>query len=279
MTPYAVSSSPSTVELWSMARLPFEPRGWLRDARDQLREALRALHPGGDRVVDAIYVSDDADFFDVENILLYNIGAGAFQHLARNGLRFRRQQGPVPPRPDGAAASHYHRYSIVEQVEDDGDCDVLARFRFQLPVLSSETKPHTVWWALKSGEVDIVRKDQHDGAFGLHVELGVAKEARLNLASIIKPLFDGIICGLQADDGSVDPEAVVRLATLLHVGREEVVPALCDAGRAVIAGGNLVARYRNGVKWNPADDRCTHGALICGERRPLSVVGYAFART
>lgn len=74
---YEVSASREVVAAWSTRRLFFEPKGWQRDFRDDLRAALRGLTALSGSVLLAEYYAPDAEFADVENVLLYNVSSGA----------------------------------------------------------------------------------------------------------------------------------------------------------------------------------------------------------
>ena len=74
---FHLQCDPESVQLWSAFRLPFDPKGQMRQARDDLRQALRQLVARGDQIIDATYTSLDSGFCDVENVLLYNVGAAA----------------------------------------------------------------------------------------------------------------------------------------------------------------------------------------------------------
>lgn len=78
------------VELWSNVRLPFEPKGKLLEMRNSLREALKQVESKGNDLLHATFCSEVNEFFDLENILLYNVGRGPFAHLCRKGLCFER---------------------------------------------------------------------------------------------------------------------------------------------------------------------------------------------
>lgn len=262
MSEYLLRAAPdySSIELWATARLPLEPRDWRARMRDELRAALRALPPTDDGVLEATYSSEDPGFFDVENLLFYNVGTGCFGHLARKGLAFRRSR-VVPPRPDGLPAMHHHRYSLVAPDRSSIDGAVLAEYRFHLPALSTSTKPHAVWWAMKNGEAIVHAREPHLGPFSLRVTLAVHGGTALNLAAVMKPLFDGIICAAQSQLGEIDPTAIERLGRVLGVRPEQVAAALEDAA-APLGPGALVSSYREFVKWNPADERCEEGELL-----------------
>ena len=100
---YALRVGPSSVEAWSVARLPFEPIGWALAFRNDLRDALRQTLPVAGARLHAIYGADDQrQFVDTENVLLYNVGSAALRHLMGHGVGFERAfRYPSPPRNSG----------------------------------------------------------------------------------------------------------------------------------------------------------------------------------
>jgi hypothetical protein len=76
-----LTTDATTVSGWSQTRLPFEPRDELREYRAALRSALRGLVSQPRTGLLAAYAAPDAGVVDVENVALYNIGAGSYSHL------------------------------------------------------------------------------------------------------------------------------------------------------------------------------------------------------
>lgn len=89
---YAVTATSQAVSAWSIRRLVFEPKGWQRDFRDELRAALRGLQAQPGQVLLAEYDAPDDEVFDVEKVLLYNVGSGAYSHLCEWGIVCRRKR-------------------------------------------------------------------------------------------------------------------------------------------------------------------------------------------
>ncbi len=79
--PYSVTRADERVDAWSAVRLPFEPKGWLRDYRSELQSALRSMKATSTSVLYAEYAAPDAAFADLENVLLYNVGSGCYPTL------------------------------------------------------------------------------------------------------------------------------------------------------------------------------------------------------
>ena len=86
----------NTVEVWSESRLPFEPKGWLLDMRNSVKSAVKGMKAENEAMLHALFASDQEGFYDVENVLIYNVGGGAFANLCRKGLCFERRGFSVP---------------------------------------------------------------------------------------------------------------------------------------------------------------------------------------
>lgn len=111
-TAWTVDRAEHEVVGWSLQRLPFDPGGEMREYRDTLREALRALKPreGCGLVVE--YSSVDPTKADLENVTLYNLGG--WSHLAQRGLMCRRLATDSPT--SCSIASHHCRPSVVARI-------------------------------------------------------------------------------------------------------------------------------------------------------------------
>jgi hypothetical protein len=261
--PYQVVVDPGgqCVEAWSTRRLTFEPKGWLRSLREELRGALPTLIGGSDRVLAAMYGSPDRELCDVENVLLYNIGAGAFRVVAANGLRLERSYVcPEPPVALDGAARHYVRYAAGTRVggfEVWTEGNVLAAWsRIPMPELTEMTKPATVWYAVAAASVDAATNIENQQPFGVRLVLEAPRNHRIAPAKIIKPLLDGTIAALHCHDGSALTEVSRRVSAQISVAPETIAAMLVDDRSAVLGARRLLWPRAQGVQWNPADDRC-----------------------
>ena len=79
--------------------MPFEPKGWELQFRNDIRQALRRLSFVPDSNLATLHVSSVIEYCDVENIVFYNIGSASFAHLQSKGVSFERilSQPPTPP--------------------------------------------------------------------------------------------------------------------------------------------------------------------------------------
>ena len=261
--PYELTiDSNRMVEAWAHHRLPFEPKGWLKDFRDELRAAIRGLVAGSHEGLHATYTNPTMDRVDIENVLLYNVGTSVFRNSAHTELMFERSfDAPIPSR---AHLEHYYRYEIValsEPLSAWRRMSSLVDWSSRLASLSFDTKAAVVWWATKHGEIEPHVDRPHAGSFGLHLEVEAPETAR-NLADFVKPLTDGAIAALQHHAQGPDvAELAERVARSLGLDPAAVAEALCDESTSVLSGNRILWKRGTGVQWNPADDRCVAGIL------------------
>jgi hypothetical protein len=282
--PYDIVVDPEglCVEAWSTKRLPFEPKGWLGSLRAELRGLLPSLYGGPDRVLAAMYGSPDREPCDVENVLLYNVGARALRVVAAHGLRLERSYVcPEPPVPLAGTARHYMRYACSPRAagfEAWTERRVLAAWAgISMPLLTEATKPAAVWFALAAAEIDpsSVLGDQQP--FGLRLQLEVPRTRRIAPAKIVKPLVDGTIAALHCHDGSALAELSRRVSAQIPVPAEAIAMRLMDDRYAVLGPRQLLWPRAQGVQWNPADDRCLALELRIDHGDRLALSGCLFA--
>ena len=267
-------------EAWSVKRLPFEPRGWLKQLRADLREALMAFACTPDEVLHATYVSSDKELCDTENVLFYNVGSGSFSKAALNGLRFERvfADPPPPPVPFGDRPAHYQRYSLENTQAGFAHWDqqgTLAQWEaVKCQPLTSTTKPAAVWYEMKCGSTEIANiPTEPVRRFGLSLTVGFPPKLQggtLNAAGLIKPAFDGIVSSFHSHDGADLEEVGKRIARQLGVDSREVTDHLMAREAAILSRRQLVHLRGEGIQWNPADDLCVAGELLLQPNEPGS---------
>lgn len=139
----------------------------------------------------AEYATPDDDFADVENVLLYNVGSGAYSHLTQRGLICRR----VP------SLDELHRvsYSVTEKIDEPE----FAEPRLASATLANPTGGNTpaAWWSAFLEGMQVHSDSPHPGEFAVDIELGTAWQ-RPGLVADPKALLDGFISALHVHDGS-----------------------------------------------------------------------------
>ncbi|MFD8765418.1 hypothetical protein ACFV03_41805 [Streptomyces mirabilis] len=246
---YGIEATRSMVAAWSVRRLPFEPNGWQRRFRGELRLALRALEPEHGHGLIAAYDAPDDAFVDVENVLLYNIGAGAYGHLLGPGLVCRRGSST-----DGR---HHVRYTLASSIPDPdpqaavviGDID--ADLGTQFPRTPGE------WWMRLRPRTTIrtgmPAASPVADSFVLDLAVAGPDLPGRRAAGTVKALIDGVVSCFHAHDGSESGELLPRLTNL---GCDDAWGLVCEPSSAVLGVRPLVRPHGKGIAWNPADERC-----------------------
>lgn len=249
------------VELWSVRRLPFEPKGWVRDMRDELRAAVLALPPAKPgQMLEAVYTSPVLGFCDVENVVLYNVGPSSFHSLATHGLRVeRRFSAVIEPRELKGLADHHWRYASVPQSSESGywrSGAELAEWSFAPPPLRGDLHPADVWIAMRRGDAAATAGSSVPSRFGVDVSIDVPAGSRCLVANVIKPLLDGVLSALHAHDCTKLDEVAERISAALVADAGEIRGYLTSNPLGVLGERTLVRPHGQGVQWNPADDGC-----------------------
>ena len=256
-----------SVEFWSVKRLPFEPDGWIKTARGELREAIGKLPLQAGEILHAVYRSEERSFADVENILFYNVGTGRFAGLTSQGLRFERSFIAPPPHSSMPKDSslHYHWYAPSlpgETYAHWARGETLASWSVPSVPLRPTPSAGDVWLGMKEApSVTTSEISEPLDYFGLTVRVFLPAGATLNLTNLVKPLFDGIIAGMHSHDGSKLDEVARRLATSLNAEPAHIRTALMDSRNAVLGKRRLLYPRGTGIQWNPADDLLVAGEL------------------
>ncbi|MBB6451600.1 hypothetical protein HNQ94_000021 [Salirhabdus euzebyi] len=254
---YYIDTSTNMLEVYTSKRLPFEPKGWQVDMRNSIRNGLKSLN-GENVTLRALYKSMSEDFFDVENVLFYNVGSSAFSHLDIKSLQFERVFEYPPTVNRLQQLNHYQSYKILEQNESLSEYwakkNTLATWKnVTIPKLSSEIKPHSIWYAMKTGAIKVFDRT-YSNYYGMEVTIKSPIHTKINLVSVMKPLLDGIISSFHHHELSDLDEVIFRLNHYINLPQEKIERFLLDNRTSILGPRNLIQAYRSGVKWNPKDD-------------------------
>jgi hypothetical protein len=252
--PIEFSSGTSPIEMWCSRPLP-----WMNKTDDEkravvtLRERLKALEDDSESVLTCQFHSEASARFDIENVLSYNVGLSAFDGPAAcRGLIFERVRKSPRLSPSGASLQHCHWYGLTR-------CPTTppAGPRMQFSV-SSTKHVDLVWWAMANAPP--IDAGEISDRFELYVEFGLP--GRSALRSVLKPLVDGIVAGLQFDP---DPrqKVIERLAARMGMEAQSVSRRLKNPNNPLLGErSRLVHKRGNSVQWNPGDDKCDRVTVI-----------------
>lgn len=245
---YDVASGDQRVEAWSSTRLPFEPKGWLRDYRNDLQTALRSMKATSTSVLYAAYATPDDGFADLENVLLYNVGSGCYAHLARRGIICRRTRST-----DGL---HHVQYISTEPTGVTVPTGQVLATAQLADMPSGSTPAH--WWASFRNNLEPLVRTPYEGEFAIKAEVGSAWQR--DLPPSVKALLDGLIAALHVHDGSGYDHVVAALSDIGDGGR--LWALLNDPEIAIFGPRRLVRPHGPRIAWNPADERCGYFELV-----------------
>lgn len=206
--------------------------------------------PAHGQVLRAEYATPDRDFADLENVLLYNIGSGAYGHLLVEGVELRRF-----PSPD-----HWHRVSYdigAATSRDLAGCTVLSKVDAQIGVGAAPRSARKWWRLLRPAVIVTDPAVPQTGEFGVQIELVGVQENR-SVAVQLKPLLDGLICAYQVHHPApARPDATTSSQLALIGDPAELWDLLTDDSAAVLGACSLVRPGKVNLVWNPSDHRCS----------------------
>ena len=266
---FAICRSPGgdAVDLWSARRLPFDPKGELKEMRDRLATSLRTMECAGERVLHATYTSGVLAACDTENVLFYNVGS-AFSRSGSNGLRFERvfAEPPVLTESHAWRPVHHHRYDFARSDDDFRYYrrgTLLADWDVQLESVSSSSDVAWLWHLMRSVPIHVHAIQSGDvSPFALSLTLHAPEEAWVNPPNLLKPWFDAVVSAFQAHNGDDLSIVSERLSKKLDVAQSDISACLMSREMAVLGVTRLLYPRAESVQWSPADHRCVAGELL-----------------
>lgn len=265
---YGIIAAGNAVYAGADARLQFECKGWQRDFKASLRSAIAGLprFEGGTLLAEYGSAAEDG-FSDVENVLFYNVGGGAFDGIFPGRLSFRR----LPPEEakerllhlpaGGRDFSHFYSYQVLPTISLPGIRGKAAACWADIALNrpSSSLKPLDYWRLMKahSGRIAVCADAGALGPFGIDIVFTAPAQDRVKLTAVIKPLLDGIVCAFHRYENPWTPD-FYSMCELLDCGHE----LLLNQSQGILGPQRYVTRSAGGrISWNPQDHRCGQAAL------------------
>lgn len=246
--PFELDISNNCIVLSSDIRLPFDPKGDALRLKNELRSAIKGFNKSEYVHLFAGLTTSEDEFFDVENILFYNMGSGTFSHLEMDELTFKLIKGNPK-----AGYKYQYEYSLVDSKTNTAEEQIIAEFSFDIDKVTGDQKPLNYWYAYKTGKVDM-KKIEVPRQFGMSITVQL-QEKHKNITSIIKPMLDGIISAMHYQN-EVEDQVFDVIEHKLNIDKARITRMLTDSKYAVLGERNVVYPYRGGIKWNPEDEKC-----------------------
>ncbi len=258
------------VVLFSKFRVPFDipksKKEFFNDLKTAITNGIKDMQPKQDCLLQARYgTTEKKSFYDVENVLFYNMGTAHFNALASSGVVFAtvnkneivnlRKKFNIPDE-----YAHYYEYKIIPYCADKKFGDILAEIS-GVSIKCIGVKPATVWKALREQKekitiFDRIKTDKRD-TFAIVLDIEKPQGARFNIMTAMKPLLDGLICALHSSD--FNEKELTEFCKILGCKKELFA---FDSSSVL---GNRKSKFlhaiRGNVKWNPADDLCDYVAI------------------
>jgi len=235
-------------------RLPFEPKLHAKEYRDRLRDEIRKLDISNDTLLKATLKTSNKQFFDVENVLFYNLGTSCFKKCSVNGVFMEYEE------LDNGLT--YHKYSI-SNINDILDCkrDAIAQLEFNIDKMNTSSKPFEYWFASHNGSCRMAKdKWRKNEEFGLFIKI-ISNREKYNIVNLIKPMVDGVIARFHSDI-NLEANAIQYLCDTNKCEKMKLTEFLMNKNSNLLGERNLLKTYRSGVMWNPEDELCKELLII-----------------
>ena len=231
------------------------------EERTKVQGLLRLLQPGPGQLLIAHYSGPKHPKSDAENLLFYNIGNTCFAPAFRYGLQFEECSVRT-------LRSEY-RYQVSEPAPGPSSWRRISRLADFAEIIlptPNDRWAHQVWLSLRLARLPeaAVHQGPFEVSLNLRSPVGVAPKLG---PEKVKKLLDGLVAAYQWDaKGRNVEEACARLAKQTGRSAEKLRELLCDSSGAVLGSpGELLAVYRQGIKWNPDDHHCVAGTVKWSE--------------
>lgn len=209
----------------------------------------------------AEYRSTSPDnYFDIENILLYNIGLSCFRKIDIHSLHIKRTAGLIPKAPNCKVYSHYYAYQLAEVCKKGHNIGQTIQkwHSVTIPKPTAQTKPATYWVAMKNASSDFVRYNiQYKPMKPLGLSIYIHGPEKIQLTTSIKPMIDGIVSSMHAHDGSNLDKIVPRLSKQLSIEPEKIKELLLEEENTVLGKKKLLSLRDKSIQWHPDDNLMT----------------------
>lgn len=262
---YTIKANDKEVLIEADFYVPFEPKKANARIRDKvielqnvIKQAIKELVVEDEEILFASYSENDKNkFYDVENMLFFNIGTSTFSNCCKNQIAFigdeERFATPDIQHTD-IEERHYYAYRVMKVQEVNSvlaDKKVIASWN-RIPIDIKIPQSATRYYAtIRENAPNIIVNEALTGKCLFGMKLDLTLPLKSLPASVMKPLLDGIICAFHGEEGSA--------AETINKMFDDTTQFVNEASKKINIFGNreYVSQYRgeNSYKWNPEDER------------------------
>ena len=239
-----------------------------------IKEKLDKLRAVKGEILIATYGGERPKGSDIENLLFYNIGTGAFSKVFQSSKK-KQVAFKMDSTSQENQSSHKYKYEVVpsEVVEALGRKTLIAKWNVTIgSTLPKQAEEYylALRTAIRNSRVESQNKDEPDEnevmlcglercdetAFGIKITLTVPESNKTtHPVSVMKHLLDGVICAFHGEKGET--------AQMLQE-KFEGEKVTCQTDWHILGDQDYLRKYGNGIKWYPADeaDRLQFGWIV-----------------
>ena len=239
-----------------------------------IKEKLDKLRAVKGEILIATYGGERPKGSDIENLLFYNIGTGAFSKVFQSSKK-KQVAFKIDSTSQENQSSHKYKYEVVpsEVVEALGRKTLIAKWNVTIgSTLPKQAEEYylALRTAIRNSRVESQNKDEPDEnevmlcglercdetAFGIKITLTVPESNKTtHPVSVMKHLLDGVICAFHGEKGET--------AQMLQE-KFEGEKVTCQTDWHILGDQDYLRKYGNGIKWYPADeaDRLQFGWIV-----------------
>lgn len=234
----------------------------IMDFKSRLRTAIEGMRPQNQEILFAQYAEEGEKnrFFDLENMLFYNLGPSAFAGCAVHGISFSPLSDKALLCRQSGLKNRKHVYSYqclpLSAIESRfTDLPLMAEWS-DIPLDRHEaSSPAKYWKAIRGARDNVTAFDYTESPISSRFALKIALylPGPVRLTNTIKPLIDGVVCAFHGENTGC-------LACLTDFCMRQHCEELSIPHQfpAVLGEREFIRPYRSGQSflWNPADDFC-----------------------
>ena len=240
--------------------IPFEPnksknKDEIISFRNDLKKYIKDLIVPDGKILFASYSENDKyRFYDVENLLFYNIGISTFSKCCKNQLAFVGDADKVIakkyPEKYKSTPKHVYRYEFVNSSMLESMLSrkrILASWK-NIPLnMGIPHSPLRYYDAIRKNlsNINIYTENELDDIF-FGIRLNITLPKKILPTSIMKALLDGTICAFHGEKTNTTTELSKDI-----LGTDDINSI------KLLGKRNYITKFNRGksYKWNPEDER------------------------
>lgn len=269
---YEIIKESNSLKIYTQERLNFEPKDWGKNLKNDIINALKGLTSNNQYLISKLQ-TNGTEFFDVENILFYNVGVSNFKKLDTKGVWFMLNRSCVQQ-----DFRYIYQYCFADSI-DNNITDIIAEWsNIIIDRPSTSTKPLDYWIALKKSDSIIINKNNYEKEFGVYIEIFKPGKEIVNIVNVQKALLDGVISAFHKIN--YNDSTILDYLTAYTGSSSEFILNIINNSASCLPLRNVIQKYGHGIKWNPQDEKCTDVRIVIrdSDDDTYKFSGYIFAK-